>query len=409
MYAEPVRYQFDRVRAAALLRLAALTPSGHVLNPLPEVAEPAAVLRDTDLVDETGSAPVPLLAEALQIVATPARVLSVTVNVPGVTEWLTTQVAAGPTGGPYVIVSTGGELFDLFVLSSEMEVVAVLDDLLDLTTYPSQPVSPDLVIDFAGWIGLMAAADVRRAARLRAELERLPAPEVTLDAEALEAQLTAGLRNSDTRWAVTASVPISPANLRRLRPSGSEALEAMARAGLIDRPSGGARFTEVGSSVADLVTQAVKVAGVTLRFIAPDREVRGGEVTVLRTPLRLGLGFWNGTGGQFNVTLIEPMPEAAVEMLRRLLLLESPLPAEAPTEEGKCPGCGAEMEPGRKFCTACGAPMAEPVIEETPVSAPAPTSAPSVCPACGAQVKPGRKFCTQCGAPLAGPPGGRGG
>ena len=51
----------------------------------------------------------------------------------------------------------------------------------------------------------------------------------------------------------------------------------------------------------------------------------------------------------------------------------------------KCPKCNAELRPGAKFCTKCGAK-----IEAQPV-----------CPKCGAALKPGAKFCTKCGTKLA--------
>jgi class 3 adenylate cyclase/tetratricopeptide (TPR) repeat protein len=47
-----------------------------------------------------------------------------------------------------------------------------------------------------------------------------------------------------------------------------------------------------------------------------------------------------------------------------------------------CTACGAENRPGRKFCSACGAPLAR------------------ACPACGAANDPGDRFCGECGAQL---------
>jgi len=47
-----------------------------------------------------------------------------------------------------------------------------------------------------------------------------------------------------------------------------------------------------------------------------------------------------------------------------------------------CSACGAENEPGRKFCGECGARLAV------------------ACPACGSENTPGSKFCGECGASL---------
>src|SRR5215472_3948055 len=48
-----------------------------------------------------------------------------------------------------------------------------------------------------------------------------------------------------------------------------------------------------------------------------------------------------------------------------------------------CPNCGAQNEPGRKFCGECGTPLAR------------------ACPNCGAANGPGVKFCGECGTALA--------
>ena len=48
-----------------------------------------------------------------------------------------------------------------------------------------------------------------------------------------------------------------------------------------------------------------------------------------------------------------------------------------------CPSCGESVEPGRKFCSACGNQMS-----------------PS-CPRCGFQNDPGARFCGECGTSLA--------
>lgn len=63
----------------------------------------------------------------------------------------------------------------------------------------------------------------------------------------------------------------------------------------------------------------------------------------------------------------------------------------------KCPGCGAEVDPGVQFCTACGAAMPQPA----PAAPAAPAANTVTCAACGAQVAEGSKFCKACGAPMA--------
>jgi len=55
--------------------------------------------------------------------------------------------------------------------------------------------------------------------------------------------------------------------------------------------------------------------------------------------------------------------------------------------ERTCPNCGAENEPGTKFCRECGTKLGAP--------------AAVFCPQCGTKCEPGRRFCGECGAPLA--------
>src|SRR5260370_41790943 len=48
----------------------------------------------------------------------------------------------------------------------------------------------------------------------------------------------------------------------------------------------------------------------------------------------------------------------------------------------RCPKCGVEAAPGKRFCADCGAPL------------------PIRCPKCGAETQVGKAFCADCGARL---------
>jgi predicted amidophosphoribosyltransferase len=50
----------------------------------------------------------------------------------------------------------------------------------------------------------------------------------------------------------------------------------------------------------------------------------------------------------------------------------------------RCPSCGHDNRPDRRYCTECGGRLG------------------TACPACGAPADVGEKFCGQCGAPLGG-------
>lgn len=352
MYPEPVRYELDRSQVSALLRLSDIDTNGVLLGPVQAVDDPLGVARSAGLVDEAGTVP-PVLVDALGVAASPARVVTLTINVPGVDEWMTMHIGGGPAGGPYVVISGGDSGIDLLVLSTEIEVAALFDELLDLTTYPTQPVAPDLGIDLRAWLGLLAAADARRAAGLVAQLDRESAPTVTLDAPLLDAQLKQGLNATDTRWAVTGFVPVAPVDVRRAGIDGTQAMAGLVASGLVDEAGS---LTELGVSLTELIGLSLKVAGATLVLTGNEGAVRAGEVLVLRAPLRLGVGFWREENGAYELVFTEPTGEAAVEMLRRLLLIESHAAADAvaPTGGTRCPRCGAAVTAADRFCAQCG-------------------------------------------------------
>lgn len=390
---EAVRYRLDQDQVAAVFSLLGVAPNGRFTTASESTAAPTDVLEEGGLLDTSTGLPVPALAAAMQIVAAPERVLAARVNVRGVPEWDITHVVSRSSGGPYVAVATPDNDLDLLVLPTEYEVAALLDGLFDLTTLPSRPVGPDVVMSFDGWIGVLAAADAQRSAELSAQLDRRPAPDVRFDAEELLQQLASGIAGDDTRWAVTAFTPISPFDLRTAPPSSSAMLEGLKEAALVETGGADVRPSDLGRDVTQLCGEGIKWGSVTLSYTALNRDVRMAEVTVVRTPLRLGLGFWNGEDESREITLLEPESEVAVEMLRRLLLIPVPSLDEAgPTFA--CPSCVAPAEPGQRFCARCGSSL-------EPEAAPEESS----CPSCGVDIDLSKgSFCWNCGAAVGSPP-----
>ena len=65
----------------------------------------------------------------------------------------------------------------------------------------------------------------------------------------------------------------------------------------------------------------------------------------------------------------------------------------APVGGVTCPGCGASLPAGTRFCANCGSKIE---------AAPAPQTQNVFCPGCGAQLPAGTKFCNSCGQRLDG-------
>ncbi|NTW03313.1 MAG: zinc-ribbon domain-containing protein [Oscillochloris sp.] len=67
-----------------------------------------------------------------------------------------------------------------------------------------------------------------------------------------------------------------------------------------------------------------------------------------------------------------------------------------------CPTCGAQNDPGNRFCDQCGTRLEATPAASNPGLVPPdqPTVAAPVCPNCGSAVLPGEAFCDNCGADL---------
>ena len=83
------------------------------------------------------------------------------------------------------------------------------------------------------------------------------------------------------------------------------------------------------------------------------------------------------------------LPEEILGLIQRITLGVVPAAAQPAYQQpvprqpaAACPQCGAPLQPGAKFCSACGEKLQ------------------STCPTCGAAVAPGSRFCAACGQAL---------
>ena len=77
----------------------------------------------------------------------------------------------------------------------------------------------------------------------------------------------------------------------------------------------------------------------------------------------------------------------------------APAPAAAPGPYGNCFSCGAAMDEGARYCSACGAAQPLPPGEDLVVDVEA-QPVPRLCPGCGQEAREDARFCNVCGTKL---------
>jgi hypothetical protein len=335
--------------------MAGINPSGRLLSPVPAVADPRSVLESTDLISGD-SAVAPVLREALSILAQPVRVFHVIATVPGADEWADLYLAAPENAGPYVHGRQTEDGLDLTILATDLEALTVIDQLLRLTGFASQAFEPDIALSLEGWVGLLAAVDVERQRNLRAQLARQTSPSsVTFNSDDLATQLTTGMDTKDTRWAVSAAIPVAPVRLPDRNLDGETLLGHLESLQLVVPTDSNYRLSDLGRHMAELISQAIVVGSLTLTLDHDGGLIRAGEVLVYRTPTRLAIGLWTGTADDPVLTIVEPTGDFAVGMIKKILESSVSLPRlPEPTDTPLCPKCGVEAIPEGRFCTKCG-------------------------------------------------------
>jgi len=283
-------------------------------------ADPAAMLRGTQLLEPGNAELTEEAAAALRIAERPRSSLTVVTNRSGDPEWraLTLRMAEGFQGAFAVREEHDGAI-DLTLLPSVTQAVVYLDELLELSR--TTPGDDRVELDLAGWSALVAATDAVRESELRAELERrTDAPPPALHAAALQQQLEAGLAGNDTRWLATAAVPLTPTPLATGEQALAAGLGTLARAGLAVQADDRHALTERGLALVRELGRHIIAATLVRIEHAAGETPRASVVSLIRGPLSAWLAFWNDVGeGRGNVTLVSTSPVSGLNTLRGLL------------------------------------------------------------------------------------------
>ena len=135
--------------------------------------------------------------------------------------------------------------------------------------------------------------------------------------------------------------------------------------------AGGARYGRYAEEIHRNLVNHLQVAPVERNynmddFLKPENRVVAQASTVPPTPVA--------------PTPVAPSPVPTAPAVSAPYVASSASPEEARF----CTGCGNRLNPGSRFCSNCGTPVA----------------AQKVCPRCGIAVKEGDRFCRECGAQL---------
>jgi hypothetical protein len=298
MAEERLQYVLDREQAAAAIAAAGISDPGSLLSDLAGGAAGSDVLQRTGLLDDDGTL-WPALASALRTAASPARSIMVSVVTPGSTGAASARLVARDAG--WVAVATGDGLA-LRYAPDDLEAALMVDEMLDLSTFPGQPEETVERLSAHGWAALVAASDVAREHQLRADLARAGIPGLaSFDAPHLEGALETGLDRADSRWAVTAVGVVNAVDLSASSGHLEAGLGDLEEAGIVTALDSGWSFTPRGAEIAEALSNAIRIGSVT--------------------PALVLLGIWEGLGDEPSITLIQPDAASAIQYVAELMAI----------------------------------------------------------------------------------------
>lgn len=305
-------------------------------------------------------------AAALDVMAHPTRVLAVTASGAGRPDWVVTRLVPSPASDAVVAWAKRGDDYDIAVLGARSAAVLLVDELLKLTDLPTSEPNARYDLSVSGYVALLAASDVMQRVALQNRLDRkIRQAPPTLDAASAADLVRLGIREPDTRWAVSAGALTSPSPFPADETDLTAGLDELRQVGIVTGRPGEVRLSATGIALSDALTRIINLGSLELSFHGGATAAR---VTMFRCMAAIWSAVWGyGPDGTTRVTLLELDHRSALgiieDLLDQLTVVEPasvPAPAAAaavePTQDDRfCSKCGAEYKAGSGFCTSCGA------------------------------------------------------
>ncbi|MFX0579928.1 SH3 domain-containing protein [Nocardia nepalensis] len=318
-----MRFRLDPDKLAAALSIAGLKPGPRSALPVrPPPDDPAAALRDTGLLEADDRLTGPATG-TLRIAADPAHTTAITANRAGQDNWTAALLLRGDADDTFVMqAGTADDGFDFTVVPTLTQATALVDELLDLSSYGPGFASPPVDLDLIGLAALLAAADAAQEARLAAAVRRnvTPGP-LELRALELEEQLAKGLAGGDTRWSLSAAQGAAPVSLAAAAGRMTEGLARLALLGLVRLEAlGSYRFTDAGTAVARSFGQLLTTGSIAVMTSAATKQDALAHFTVFRSTFSTRFACWRELAARNpRAELLETTTEVALRLVRDVL------------------------------------------------------------------------------------------
>jgi len=386
------------VIAAGLARLGITPIASSALRSLPTPPAPARTLEESEL--ETSGGVVPEFAAALEVLAAPTTILSVTSNRVGRSTFHTANFVRGSVDGPVVMQArTQDGAMDLAVVPSVTEATVLIDQLLNVTAFPGGAAGA-WSLSLPGYAALLAMSDLLLEAQTQARLQRSLAgrpPAVT--APALEEQLARGIAGNDTRWAVTAGQVTMLRGLLSAQGHMAAGLEELLATGLAVRRGDGIYPSGHGDTLAAMFAQLFSCGSVALSHVVEGRQVLVAFLSLFRSVAGLTTVNVASDDDVPQVEVVRSTQTGVILTLRKLLENRAPGPEllhvpgpQAPATIPIAPSSPGPQQPGGHGPAPAGTvpprPTTAPPRPSTPPPTPSPAGPPPPAPSAAAPPPP---------------------